>query len=95
MERRIVLLGYGMQGKACVYDLINHGEFDELVIVDCYEGFLGDISALEDSRIKGCNIDGTDLVKIRELLPSASSGDRTRNFGGARGVAARRVREWS
>jgi lysine 6-dehydrogenase len=72
MERRIVLLGYGMQGKACVYDLINHGEFDELVIVDCYEGFLGDISALEDSRIKGCNIDGTDLVKIRELLPSAS-----------------------
>jgi len=72
MERRIVLLGYGMQGKACVYDLINHGEFDELVIVDCYEGFLDDISALEDSRVKGCNIDGTDLVKIRELLQSAS-----------------------
>ncbi|MFT5727038.1 MAG: lysine 6-dehydrogenase [Desulforhopalus sp.] len=68
MKRKIVLMGYGMQGKACVYDLINHGEFDELTIVDCYEGFLDDISSLEDSRVKGCHVDGTDLVKIRDLL---------------------------
>jgi len=68
MKRTIVLMGYGMQGKACVYDLINHGEFDELTIVDCYEGFLDDISSLEDSRVKGRHVDGTDLVKIRDLL---------------------------
>ena len=72
MERKIVLMGYGMQGKACVYDLINHGNFDELVIVDCYEDFLDDIELLEDPRVKGCHIDGTDLVKIRELLQPTS-----------------------
>ncbi len=72
MDRKIVLLGYGMQGKACVYDLINHGKFDELVIVDCYQGFLDDIDLLKDPRVKGCRIDGTDQVKIRELLQPAS-----------------------
>lgn len=72
MERKIVLLGYGMQGKACVYDLIHHGNFDELVVVDCYKAFLDDINSLEDPRVKGCHIDGTDLVKIRELLQPAS-----------------------
>ncbi|MFW2367209.1 MAG: saccharopine dehydrogenase C-terminal domain-containing protein [Desulforhopalus sp.] len=68
MGRKIVLLGYGMQGKACAYDLIKYGEFDELSIVDCYENFLDDIKLLEDPRVKGCHIDGTDLAKIRDLL---------------------------
>ena len=72
MERKIVLLGYGMQGKACVYDLINHGKFDELVIVDCYKDFLDDVNLLKDPRVKGCRIDGTDLVRIRELLHPTS-----------------------
>lgn len=72
MERKIVLLGYGMQGKACVYDLINYANFDELVIVDCYQGFLDDVHLLQDTRVKGCRIDGTDQVKIRELLQSFS-----------------------
>jgi lysine 6-dehydrogenase len=72
MERKIVLMGYGMQGKACVSDLINHGEFDELVIVDCYKDFLDDIALLEDSRVKGCHIDGTDPVETHKLLQPTS-----------------------
>jgi len=68
MDRKIVLLGYGMQGKACVSDLLKYGEFDELSIVDCYENFLDDIKSLEDQRVKGCHIDGTDLAKLRDLL---------------------------
>lgn len=72
MERKIVLLGYGMQGKACVYDLIKYGDFNELSVVDCYEGFLDDLSAIDDSRVRGYQIDGKDLGKIRELLSPAS-----------------------
>ena len=72
MDRKIVLLGYGMQGKACVYDLIKYGEFDELSIVDCYENFLDDINLLDDPRVKGYHIDGTDLAKIRDLLKSTA-----------------------
>ncbi len=72
MDRKIVLLGYGMQGKACVYDLIKKGNFDELVIVDCYQDFLDDVHLLKDPRVKGCRIDATDQVKIRELLEPTS-----------------------
>jgi saccharopine dehydrogenase-like NADP-dependent oxidoreductase len=72
MDRNIVLLGYGMQGKACVYDLIKYGEFDELNIVDCYDNFLEDITLLEDPRVKGYHIDGTDFAKIRDLLKSTA-----------------------
>lgn len=72
MKRKIVLLGYGMQGKACVYDLLKHGEFDELNVVDCYQGFLDDIKRIEDPRIKGYHVDGADSAKIRELLIPAS-----------------------
>ncbi len=71
MDRKIVLLGYGMQGKACAYDLLKYGEFDELSIVDCYENFLEDIKSLEDPRVKGCHIDGNDLAKLRGLLEPA------------------------
>ena len=72
MERKIVLLGYGMQGKACVYDLIKYGEFDELSVVDCYDDILDDINVLGDPRVTGYQIDGSDLEKIRELLIPAS-----------------------
>ncbi len=72
MKRKIVLMGYGMQGRACVYDLINFGEFEELVIIDCYKSFLDDINSLGNSKVKGCHIDGTDMAKIRELLQPAS-----------------------
>jgi len=71
MDRKIVLLGYGMQGKACVYDLIKYGEFDELSIVDCYENFLEDIKSLKDPRVKGYDIDGNDLAALRGLLKPA------------------------
>ncbi|WP_458775832.1 saccharopine dehydrogenase family protein [Desulforhopalus sp. 52FAK] len=72
MERKIVLLGYGMQGKACVYDLIKYGEFDELSVVDCYDGFLDDLTALGDPRVRGFQIDGSDSEKLRELFNPAS-----------------------
>ncbi|PHR25905.1 MAG: hypothetical protein COA36_13635 [Desulfotalea sp.] len=72
MERKIVLLGYGMQGKACVYDLCNFGEFDELSVVDCYDGFLDDFSKEKDPRVKGYHINGADLDEIRKLLIPAT-----------------------
>ncbi|WP_136806471.1 saccharopine dehydrogenase family protein [Desulfosediminicola flagellatus] len=72
MDRNIVLLGYGMQGKACVYDLIKYGEFDELSVVDCYDGFIDDINLIKDPRVHGYHVDGTDRVKLREHLHPAS-----------------------
>lgn len=72
MERKIVLLGYGMQGKACLYDLITYGEFDELGVIDCYEGFIDGIRSLEDPRVKGYHLDGADQQKISKIFQAAS-----------------------
>ena len=72
MERRVVLLGYGMQGKACVYDLIKNGDFSHLDIVDCYEGFLNDVEKLADSRIRGHHMDGDDHAGLMGLFASAT-----------------------
>ncbi|MCG8568486.1 MAG: saccharopine dehydrogenase NADP-binding domain-containing protein [Desulfobacterales bacterium] len=72
MERRVVLLGYGMQGKACVYDLIKHGDFSHLDIVDCYDGFLADVAALDHPRIQAHHMDGGDTVGLNALFSPAS-----------------------
>ena len=72
MERRVVLLGYGMQGKACVYDLIKNGDFSHLDIVDCYEGFLNDVEKLADSRIRGHHMDGDDHAGLMTLFAPAT-----------------------
>lgn len=72
MARNVVLLGYGMQGKACVYDLLTHGEFDRLRVVDCYPGFLDYIEVLKDPRVKGYHLDAAELERIRPLLEPGS-----------------------
>ncbi len=72
MERRIVLLGYGMQGKACAYDLLKYGDFESLSVVDCYEGCLKDIEQLADPRVQGFNIKGEDKASLRKLFVQAS-----------------------
>ncbi len=71
-KRKIVLLGYGMQGKACVYDLMKHGNFERLDVVDCYDGFLEDIEQLGDKRIRGYGINGEEKDRLRERFQSAS-----------------------
>ncbi len=72
MERKIVLLGYGMQGKACAYDLIKYGDFESLSVVDCYDGCLQDIEKLGDPRVKGFSIDGEDKESLGKLFGPAS-----------------------
>ncbi|MGL1933250.1 MAG: saccharopine dehydrogenase NADP-binding domain-containing protein [Desulfotalea sp.] len=72
MDRKIVLLGFGMQGKACLYDLCKFGEFSELNVVDCYDGFLDDIAQISDPRVTGYLIDGTDQENLRTLFTPCS-----------------------
>ncbi len=72
MERKIILLGYGMQGKACAYDLIKYGDFESLGVVDCYDGCLKEVELLADPRVQGYNIKGEDKAGLRRLFAQAS-----------------------
>jgi saccharopine dehydrogenase-like NADP-dependent oxidoreductase len=72
MERKIVLLGYGMQGKACAYDLVKYGDFESLSVVDCYDGCLQDIEQLADTRVRGYQVNGEEKDRLRELFEPAA-----------------------
>jgi|GEM_PF-3625756 len=37
--KRVVQLGYGMQGKASLVDLLASPGIEEIVVTDCYPGF--------------------------------------------------------
>ncbi len=65
---KILQLGYGMQGKGCVYDLLKHGKFSQLTIVDCYDNFHNDCIDLADDRIVSVHARGDDITKITELM---------------------------
>ena len=77
--KRVVQLGYGMQGKACLIDLMKADEVGEIVVTDCYPRFEADIAALGEPRVKAVRVDASkreDLVSVMtgadvvvELLP--------------------------
>ena len=68
--KRVVQLGYGMQGKACLLDLMKAAGVDEIVVTDCYPGFEGDIAVLGEPRVKAVKVDASK----REELASVMSG---------------------
>ena len=68
--KRVVQLGYGMQGKACLLDLMKAEGVGEIVVTDCYSGFEADVAALGDSRVKAARVDASK----REELASVMSG---------------------
>jgi len=68
--KRVVQLGYGMQGKACLLDLMKAEGVGEIVVTDCYPGFEADIAALGDPRVKAVKVDASK----REELVSVMSG---------------------
>ncbi|MFA0889902.1 MAG: saccharopine dehydrogenase family protein [Synergistales bacterium] len=81
LGKRVVQLGYGMQGKACLLDLMEVKDVDEIVVADCYSGFETDVAALGDLRVKAVSVDASksgDLAAVMagadvvvELLPGS------------------------
>ncbi len=79
LGKRVVQLGYGMQGKACLVDLLNAPGIGEIVVGDCFPGFEESIRALDEPRVKAVRTDASkreDLVSVMtgadvviELLP--------------------------
>ncbi len=77
--KRIVQLGYGMQGKASLIDLLAAPGVEEIIVADNFSGFEDAIRAVGDPRVKAVKVDASrreDLVSVMakadvvvELLP--------------------------
>jgi len=69
--KRVVQLGYGMQGKACLLDLMKAKGVDEIVVTDCYPGFEADVAALGDPRVKAVKVDASKRDELVFVMSGA------------------------
>jgi len=70
-NRNLLILGYGMQGKAALYDCIQHGDFDNIVVADSVPDFPKSMGDDLNQRVTGVHLDATDLVQVRKLIQEA------------------------
>ena len=70
-EKKVVQLGYGMQGKASLADLVKAPEIGEIVVTDCYPGFKADIGALGDPRVKAVRVDASKRDELAAVMSGA------------------------
>lgn len=69
--KRVVQLGYGMQGKASLVDLLAAPGIVEIVVTDCYPGFEKDVAALGDPRVKAVRVDASKKEELAAVMTGA------------------------
>ncbi len=69
--KRVVQLGYGMQGKASLADLLAAPGIEEIVVTDCYPGFEKDVAALGDPRVKAVKVDASKKEELVAVMTGA------------------------
>ncbi len=72
---RFVVLGAGLQGSACAYDLLKHGEAERVVVADqSVESLPPFLEALrEDPRMELVALDANDEGAVRRVLEGATA----------------------
>ena len=70
-SQKLLILGYGMQGKAALYDCLHCGDFESIVVADSAPGFPESMEGTRDPKVRGVNLDVSDTVQIRELIGQA------------------------
>ena len=70
-QRRIVLLGLGMQGKAVLYDLIHNTDVSQIVVADNNTDLMSDLRQYPSDRVAGRGIDATDESALASVMVGA------------------------
>jgi len=70
-EKKVVQLGYGMQGKACLLDLLKAESVGEIVVTDCYPGFEAEVAALGDPRVNAVRVDASRRDELAAVMAGA------------------------
>jgi len=69
--QKLLILGYGMQGKAALYDCLHCGDFKSIVVADSAPGFPKTIEKDCDPKVHGVNLDVSDTVQVQDLIAKA------------------------
>ena len=70
-NQNLLILGYGMQGKAALYDCLQNGNFDNIVVADSVPDFPKSMGEDLNQRVTGVHLDATDFVQVRKLIQEA------------------------
>ena len=70
-NKKLLLLGYGMQGKAALYDCLHCGDFESIVVADSAPDFQESIEGTRDPKVRSVNLDVSDTIQVRELIGQA------------------------
>ena len=71
MGKTVVQLGYGMQGRASLFDLVNCDLVDTVVVADSSPGLSEEVSKLGSKKVTAVNLDASDPVAVKELITKA------------------------
>ncbi|MCF7936898.1 MAG: hypothetical protein K9L28_11210, partial [Synergistales bacterium] len=64
----VLVLGYGLQGRAAVHDLVRSPGVGKVIVADARPGFEADLPEGGDTAIEAEGIDAPDEEAIRGLV---------------------------
>jgi lysine 6-dehydrogenase len=68
---KILLLGWGMQGKAVLYDLVNNSNVSKIIVADINPDLASKLSSYPSDIVSAERIDATNEADIRSLMSNA------------------------
>lgn len=70
-SQKLLILGYGMQGKAALYDCMHCEDFENIVVGDCAPDFPASMEETRSPKVSAINVDASDNIQIRDLIEQA------------------------
>ena len=71
MNKKVMLVGMGMQGKAALHDLVNSGEVSHITVVDNQPDLLTYLSRYPTAKVSGRILDASDEASLSLLMRNA------------------------
>jgi len=71
MGKTVVQLGYGMQGRASLFDLLESDLVDRVFVADTSPGLSEEVSKLGSDKVTAVHLDASDPLAVKELISKA------------------------
>jgi lysine 6-dehydrogenase len=65
---KFLVLGAGLQGNACAYNLLQHQAVSRVTLADAVEGTLAAFLPAQDDRLQIETVDATDTARVLEVM---------------------------
>ncbi len=69
--KKVVILGYGMQGQAALYDLVNRTHVSEIIVADNRSDLEVLLKQYPSERVKSSKLDASDKGQLSKLMEGA------------------------